>query len=412
MSSSIKHSTKSTTVYTQIEGRLRHKIRHGDWPTGFMLPSRRDLAKEYGVSSLTIDRAVSGLIAEGLLRADDRRGTFVTHAASAANSAPPDTNILEMRNGHEARWDLPARKASLLAPVTIGIIGQLYVTRHDHLELHNFWTRLVLQSLEHAFSEEGGTTQFFNRVQEADCPLVSLSEAIVSLRADGVGAIAVVALGLEPQLVDDSLAILEGQDIPVVCITAGELSRPVPHVFYDSRSAGYDAANHLLRRGYREILCLAPFQATWVAERIEGVRAAVAHAGLPAETVRVFPEERHDWVMGDDPELDGYRAAMAALDAGIVFSGVVGVNDGVAVGLMRAATERGLTAGKDYMAIGFDDRADARDVGLTSLRPPMELMAKEAARLLLRALEGGKADLQVRLRSHLIPRKSTKSVRA
>jgi DNA-binding LacI/PurR family transcriptional regulator/DNA-binding transcriptional regulator YhcF (GntR family) len=411
MSSSITRSKKSTTVYTQIEGRLRHKIRQGDWPTGAMLPSRRDLAKEYGVSPITIDRAVSGLIAEGLLRADDRRGTFVTRAESTGNTSAPDVEIGEIPEIGVAWWNPSSQKSLPVAPTTIGIIAQLYLFRHDHLELHNFWTRLLLQSLEHTFSEGGRTTQFVNRVEEANRPLVALSDAILSLRREGVSAIAIIAIGVTPKEVDEELAVLEGDDVRVVCITSGALSRPVPHLFYDNRSVGYDAADHLLRCGCREILCLAPFTAPWVTERIDGVRAAVEHAGFAPDAVRIFPEESPEWVMEDDPEVDGYNAAIAALDAGLVACGVVCVNDGVAIGLMRAAAERGLTAGKDFMVVGFDDRPDARDVGLTSLRPPMEILAKEAARLLLRPLEGGKTDLQVRLRSHLIPRKSTRFTR-
>jgi len=56
-------ASKTKAIYTQIEDRLRSKIRQQEWPTGSMLPSRRDLAREYGVSSLTIDRAVTRLIA-------------------------------------------------------------------------------------------------------------------------------------------------------------------------------------------------------------------------------------------------------------------------------------------------------------------------------------------------------------
>jgi DNA-binding GntR family transcriptional regulator len=84
-----KQAIKSTPAYLQIEHRLRGEINRGIWPAGSMLPSRRDLAKEYGVSSLTVDRAVTRLIAEGILRADDRRGTFVTSSSAQEGLAAP-----------------------------------------------------------------------------------------------------------------------------------------------------------------------------------------------------------------------------------------------------------------------------------------------------------------------------------
>ena len=60
-----------------IEADLRRKITTGEMSVGQMLPGRRDLAKQYGVSTLTVERAVDGLVREGMLRSDDRRGTFV-----------------------------------------------------------------------------------------------------------------------------------------------------------------------------------------------------------------------------------------------------------------------------------------------------------------------------------------------
>jgi LacI family transcriptional regulator len=289
------------------------------------------------------------------------------------------------------------------------IIASLHVSRTDHVELNNFWVRLILQSLEHAFSEEGRTTHFVNRVQGGPGePLLPLRDAVRSLVEEGVAAIAIIALDVDPDAVDDSLAAMSGSQIPVVCVTLGELSRPVPHLFYENRSAGYQAAEHLLRRDSKQILFLAPFMASWVKERLEGVQAAVAHARLPLDAVHVYPKRTSAWIQEEDPELLGYAAAHAAIQDGLVRSGVVCVNDGVAFGFLRAAAEAGLEAGKDFGLVSFDDHPDARTAGITTMRPPMETLGKETARLLQRALQGETTDLQVRLRSHLIPRKSTR----
>ena len=45
---------------------------------------------------------------------------------------------------------------------------------------------------------------------------------------------------------------------------------------------------------------------------------------------------------------------------------------------------------------------------MTSLRPPMQGMAREAARLLLDSIAGNNGSLQVRLRAQVIPRASTR----
>lgn len=310
---------------------------------------------------------------------------------------------------------MPASKSSL--PDTgpsrhgiIGMVGSLYLDRPEHLALNNLWVGLLLQSLEHTFSENERPTRFFNRVQVPGQPPVPLREAIVSLIAEGVDAVAVIALGVDPAEVDDSLAVLEKQNTPVVCVTSGALRRPVPHLFYDNHYAGYQAAEHLLRRKCKDILFLAPFMAPWVKERLAGVTAAMEHARLAPQSVLVFPEQVGQWVQEEEPQAHGYKAAQAAFEQGCVGEsgrgGIVCVNDGVALGFLRAATERGLTAGKDFALVSFDDHPEARIVGLTTFRPPMDMLGKEAALLLMKAMQGEKTCLQVRLRSNLIPRSS------
>jgi DNA-binding LacI/PurR family transcriptional regulator/DNA-binding transcriptional regulator YhcF (GntR family) len=407
MTTVAKSSSKSIPAYTQIEARLRTRIESGDWQLGAMLPSRRDLAREYGVSSLTIDRAVTRLVASGHLRADDRRGTFVTDPAAK----PAQSLVASAEENGGQRLTAAVRSQVLqpsVTPATVGIVASLHVSRSDHVELNSFWVRLILQSLEHALSDEGRPTRFLNRVQSpSGGPLLSLREALTSLAAEGVSAIAVIALDVDTEQVDDSLSALDGTDIPIVCVTLGELSQPVCHLFYENRSAGYQAADHLVHRGSKEVLFLAPFMASWVKERLEGVQAAVDHRGLPPESVTVFPRRVGTWVQEEDPEQLGYLAACAALDEGLVRSGVVAVNDGVAFGFLRAAAERGRMAGSDFSLVSFDDHPNARSAGLTTLRPPMEMLGRETARLLQKAIRGETTALQVRLRSHLIPRLST-----
>ncbi|HEX5322782.1 MAG TPA: substrate-binding domain-containing protein [Capsulimonadaceae bacterium] len=398
----------STATYKQIEDNIRHKIHQGYWTVGTMLPGRRDLAREYGVSVITIERAITRLIADGLLRADDRRGTFVTDLETvdlALSLAKTDHFAREAGAGiaHRASTAL----GEDLATGRIGIIAALYWFSHDHLGLHNFWMRLTIQALEHEFSQRGMATHFFNRVQAPGQPLISLSDAIGELLADGVDGIAIIGWGIEPSAIDEALDLRDLIDTPAVCITTGELRRQVPHVFPDNSSAGYQAAQHLLRAGCREIVFVSPFAASWVTERLSGAQAAAQHAKLGAEAVRAYPSDVHPWIQEEDPEVLGYEAARPLFAERRPLTGVMCANDGVALGFLRAASEFGRIAGQDFYLIGFDDHPDARTQRLSTLRPPMDAMGQEASRLMVRALQGDKKSLQVRLGWNLIPRAST-----
>jgi len=373
-----------------------------------MLPSRRDLAREFGVSPITIERAITPLLAEGVLRADDRRGTFVarslavTHASVLETSRPAPLRAEALAVAHVLNPPAHTERAT----ATIGIVASLYVFNRDHLELHNFWIRLLVQSMEHSFSELSHRTRFYNRVQGQGQPLLPLRESIEAALADGVDALAIIGLGLAPQEVEESLAVLEGKNLPIVCITSGELHRPVSHVFFDNRAAGYDAAYRLLQSGCQDLVYFAPFTALWVQERQEGIADALEYAGLERAALRVYPNRIKPWEQEEDPQILGYEVARAFFAEEHAPSGVICANDGLALGFLRAADEHGLMAGRDFRIISFDDHPDARHKQLTTLRPPMEAMGQEASQLLLRALHGEQTLLQMRLRWHLIPRSS------
>jgi GntR family transcriptional regulator len=63
--------------YRQLADLLRGAIERGDYPPGSVLPSEPELSQRYGVSRPTINRAVSILRAQGLVRVDRGRGTIV-----------------------------------------------------------------------------------------------------------------------------------------------------------------------------------------------------------------------------------------------------------------------------------------------------------------------------------------------
>jgi DNA-binding transcriptional MocR family regulator len=62
---------------------LRSRIERGAWPAGTRLPSVRGLADEFGVSPVTVSRAVRLLTADGTVRAHQGKGVFVAERTAA-----------------------------------------------------------------------------------------------------------------------------------------------------------------------------------------------------------------------------------------------------------------------------------------------------------------------------------------
>ena len=66
--------------YAQIADIFRQRIARGVWAQGLRLPANEDLAAEFGVSRVTVRQAVELLARDGLIEAQQGRGTFVTGA--------------------------------------------------------------------------------------------------------------------------------------------------------------------------------------------------------------------------------------------------------------------------------------------------------------------------------------------
>lgn len=63
--------------YREIAAQLRAAITRGDFAPGESIPTEAELAEQYGVSRLTVRRALARLKTRGLVRTATRRGTYV-----------------------------------------------------------------------------------------------------------------------------------------------------------------------------------------------------------------------------------------------------------------------------------------------------------------------------------------------
>jgi len=64
--------------YAQIADIFRQRIARGIWTQGLRLPANELLASEFGVSRVTIRQAVDLLVRDGIIEAQQGRGTFIT----------------------------------------------------------------------------------------------------------------------------------------------------------------------------------------------------------------------------------------------------------------------------------------------------------------------------------------------
>ena len=134
-------SERSTdTLHSKIVEDIRARIIDASWQPGFQLPKETDMAQSYGVSRMTMNKALTQLAQEGYLVRRKRSGTFVAHAR-AQSAALEINNIANEVNrlGREYRWQLllcERRKLQQSDLRLLGVIdGDIAKSQHDVLFL-------------------------------------------------------------------------------------------------------------------------------------------------------------------------------------------------------------------------------------------------------------------------------------
>ena len=152
----------------------------------------------------------------------------------------------------------------------------------------------------------------------------------------------------------------------------------IDHVTVDSFESARLATAHLIEHGHRRLAYVTPSGRTMSRmEKINGFLAAAKSAGLEksAEVIERLPADEYgDSMMS---ELGRMQASLMAASATRP-TGVVGVNDLLAFGLMAGFRDAGLSVPGDVSVVGIDNvfLSTLMHPALTSVRVPVPEMAQ------------------------------------
>lgn len=73
-------NNSSIPLYEQIKEYILHQIHQGDWTPHMRIPSERDLAESFGVSRMTVAKAIKELVHDGRLYVQIGKGTYINEA--------------------------------------------------------------------------------------------------------------------------------------------------------------------------------------------------------------------------------------------------------------------------------------------------------------------------------------------
>lgn len=322
------------------------EIAAGRWSPGERLPSEAELVERFGVSRITVGRAMRDLQRAGVVERRAGSGTYVSVRRSGGGLSfgllIPDLGETE-----------------IFEPICQGMMASPLAREHA----------LVWGSLN------GGSAEREERAWQ-------LCRQYVERRVAGVFF---APLEFVPDGDRTNLKIsraLDAAGIPVVLLDRTVTAYPErgPHdlVGIDNRRAGYVMTDHLLGAGARRIGFLGlPDAAATVDAREAGYREALHRAGVllsPALARRLDPEDRaavQRWLGEASPD------------------GIVCANDRTAAALMHTLLELGHAVPGEVRLVGIDDLEYARllPVPLTTYRQPTRQIGAEALATMLQRVE-------------------------
>ncbi|AQZ71425.1 LacI family transcriptional regulator [[Actinomadura] parvosata subsp. kistnae] len=227
----------------------------------------------------------------------------------------------------------------------------------------------------------------------------NVRDAIDYLAEQGVDGVVVVAPQRSAARALESLPA----GLPAVAVE-GTHRADVSVVCIDQMEGAKLATRHLLDQGHDTVWHVSgPHDWMETEGRLEGWRAALEEAGRPV------PEP----LAGDWSPRAGYEAgkSLAAMDG---VTAVFAANDQMALGVLRALSEKGVRVPQQISVVGFDDIPESEFFSppLTTVRQDFDVVGRHCIEVLLRQIDLGHAAYErLVVRPSFVVRSSTAPIR-
>ncbi len=354
-------------LHRAVAERLRRRISDGHLNLGEKLPTLRELAEEYDVSTMTVRVAIRTLEREGQVHRIPGVGVFA--------------------GSPQQRHHVPRQK--MLAFVAI--------------DLTSSFPMAIARGISRACQQRGWALQ----ILDAHFDVHLEAKNILQLPSSGARG-AIILPPWDPENVDP-LYKLQASDFPLVLIDRTRPGLNADLVESDHERGAYEATRYMLEHGHRRVILLThPQGLSSITARLRGYERALRGSGIHPDP---------DWIVCIDPHVQsagvrenrkwygGYQAIVPVLEALAPPVAIFCIDPPSAWGVYEACRKLGLRIPEDVSVIGFDDSEIAH-----TMRPPMTTIAQRtedigiaAVDLLARRLEAPRSpDTGRRSFSHVV----------
>ena len=204
--------------------------------------------------------------------------------------------------------------------------------------------------------------------------------------------------------------------VPFVFSTAGSIPENISKKLYsnicvDDRKESARIVDYLIGLGHKKIAMVVaePNEQSIGKLRLDGYYEA-----LQAHDIAINPNLVYQTTneVGHFSMENGYRTTKRLIESGEEFTAVYAMADVLAIGAIRALLESGLRVPEDVSVAGYDgiDVSGYISPSLTTIRQPVEDMAKNTVKLLFDIIAGKKEHQHITFEGELLERESTKEI--
>ncbi|MFA9463962.1 MAG: GntR family transcriptional regulator [Velocimicrobium sp.] len=323
---------------------IKEKIRSGSIKPGQKLQSENQLSREYQISRHTVRKALSILQNEGLIIAEQGRGTFCADTVTTREN----TRIIAV------------------------------VTTY----LSNYIFPRLIAGMDEILTQKGYTLILKNTKNSRALEIEAL-EDLLKKNVDGI-----IIEPSKSQIYSRHLEIynqFEACHIPIVFIhSTYPQFKDKPSVEMDDEKGAYLLTEYLIKLGHKSLVGI------FKTDDSQGFRRHIGFVKALNDYQILYNPERVIWYHTEDKFLKPKAEIIDMLEKNVLFDGIVCYNDQIAFEVLQTLKRKGIQVPKDVSITGFDNtrKVDEDGIGITSIEHPKEKLGKMAAEFILELLAG------------------------